>query len=292
MIGCATIPQGTAPSSSPLIDKSGKDINYEVLGTSEADAGHFSLFGFIPFGRADIDEAINEAIQKKGGDNLINLCYDIEYASYFIFGSSTSINVKGDVIKYSGTNESSVTNKTELVDYESPSKLPTSHAISANILSNGLGFYYNLIIPFNKILFGKLGIGYRSFEEEVEETYYTYWYGYYPSKYKTKYQFIPITFSMGVNSEGFIETDIPVNGIASFGFGYYPDVDRDEWVNFGWNLGLGAEYRVIKNLALGLFFNYHKLFVGEDNLSNFYGNYSERGKQSFSEFGLMVRFVP
>jgi len=289
MIGCATIPQGTAPSSSPLIDKSGKDIKYEVLGTSEADAGHFSLFGIIPFGRADIDEAISEAIKKKGGDNLINLCYDVEYTSYFIFGASTSISVQGDVIKYNGSNESSVTNKTELVDYESPSKLKLSHALIANVPNDGFSFYYNLILPFSKTLFGKLGIGYRSLEAEVDETYYTYWYGYTTHKYKSKYQFIPITFAIGVNSEGLVETAIPVNGTASLGIGYYPDMERvdseSEWLNFGWNLGLGVEYRVIPMLSLGLSFNYHDLIIAKDI-------FNTDNKPTFSEFGLMLRFVP
>jgi len=284
LIGCATIPQGTAPSSSPLIDKSGENLKYQVVGSSTADAGHFSLFGFIPFGRTDIDEAIYKAIQKRNGDNLINLCYNVNYVSYLIFGSRTSITVKGDVIKYSQTGQSETYKENEFIDlYDRSTKLPANHIFSANVISNGLGFNYGLIIPFGSGMYGKIGLGYRSYEDEIVETYNWGW-GDYTNKFTIDYHFIPFTFSTGINTEGILESDIPVNGIASLGAGYYPDVKNERWVNFGWNLGVGAEYKIIPSLALGVFYNYHSLFVAED--------YFIDDNPSFSEFGLMLRLIP
>ncbi len=301
LIGCSTIPQGTAPSSSPLINKSGENLKYQVIGQSIADAGHFSLFGFIPFGRADIDEAIYKAIQKRNGDNLINLCYNVDYVSYFIFGSTTSITVKGDVIKYTSNGQSFDT-KSEFFDFDEPStKLPANHMFRVNVI-NGLGFNYGLVLPFNDIMFGKITLGYRAYEDEIVST--LNFGGGNTFKYKIDYQFIPLIFSTGVNTEKIFKTDIPVNGIASIGLGYYPDIKRIDanlsgkesgWLNFGWNVGIGAEYKIISNLALGVYYNYHKLFVGEDNIIGigYWGFYnSEIEKPSFSELGLTLRFIP
>lgn len=284
LIGCATIPQGTAPSSSPLIDRSGENLKYQVVGTSTADAGHFSLFGFIPFGRTDIDEAIHKAIKNRNGDNLINLCYNVNYVSYFIFGSRTSITVKGDVIKYNTAGQTETYSDSRFIDlYEPLNKLPANHIFSANVISNGLGFNYSLMIPFGSGIFGKIGLGYRSYEDEIVETYNWGW-GDFTNKFTIDYQFVPLTFSVGLNSADLLASDIPVNGIAAFGAGYYPDVKNERWVNFGWNLGAGVEYKLIPSLALGIFYNYHSLFVAED--------YYTDDKPSFAEFGLMLRLVP
>lgn len=291
LIGCATIPQGTAPSSSPLIDRSGENLKYQVIGTSTADAGHFSLFGFIPFGRTDIDEAIYKAIKNRNGDNLINLCYNVNYVSYFIFGSRTSITVKGDVIKYNTAGQTVTYTDSRYIDFYEPStKLPANHIFSANVISNGLGFSYALLIPFGSGIFGKIGLGYRSYEDEIET--YNWGWGDFTDKFTIDYQFIPLTFSMGINTEGIIELDIPLNGFASIGAGYYPDVKNERWVNFGWNLGIGAEYKVIPNLALGVFYNYHQLFVAENNILDYWGIDVASDKPSFSDFGLMLRLVP
>ena len=286
--GCATIPQGTAPSSSPLINTAGEDIKYRVLGPSEASAGHISLFGFIPLGRADIDAAITEAINNKGGDNLINISYNIDYVNYFLFGM-TSITIQGDVIKYTGAGE---TDKTiinqggvynqEIVRKSNQVQLPLGHQLNVNLFSDGTAINYNLIFPFNKVVFGKLSIGYRGYEEKFSG---------YTFEYTTKYSFIPITFSAGVSSEKLIQSEIPVNGSVGLGLGYYPDTENEEWLNFGWNIGLGAEYKVVPNLALGIYYNFHQIFIGEKK-SSYYFNGDGEDKPSFSETGISLRYVP
>jgi len=296
LVGCATIPQGTAPSSSPLISTAGEDIKYRLLGPSEASAGHISLFGFIPLGRTDIDAAITEAINNKGGDNLINIGYNVDYKYYILFGK-TSLTLKGDAIKYteSGETDLIIQNQGDMynqeIDYKSDQvKLPLGHQLNVNLFSDGTAINYNLIFPFNKVVFGKLSIGYRGYEEKLSQTYFGGTF-----EYTAKYAFIPITFSAGVNSEKLIQSEIPVNGTVGLGFGYYPDVERidksnghEGWLNFGWNIGLGAEYKVIPNLALGIYYNFHQIFTGESKMS-FEGT---DGKPSFSETGISLRYIP
>lgn len=294
LIGCATIPQGSAPSSSPLINQRGEDLKYEVIGTSSASSGSFSLFGFIPFGRADIDEAISDAIKSRGGDNIINLSYNVESVYYLFFGITTSIKVEGDVIKYkSGSTNSDVLNS-EFKTGPLSSKLPVGHQLSVNIFSDGTGINYNLIMPFSKIIFGKLSVGYRAYEEKETET--AYYFG------ETKYSFIPITFSAGINTENLIQTGIPLNGFASAGVGYYPDMERTDhsgslknmgWLNFGWNLGVGVEYKLIPQLALGIDYNYHSMFIGENKTEyQYFFIEPDEEKPSYSDFGLFLKFIP
>lgn len=158
---------------------------------------------------------------------------------------------------------------------------------------NGLGFNYGLILPFNDIIFGKITLGYRAYEDEIVRTYNLGGGNTFTSKYKIDHQFIPLIFSAGINTEEFLQTKIPLNGVVWLGVGIYSDVESNVWINFGWNMGIGAEYKVIPNLALGIFYNYHKIFVGEDNIIDNWGFYnSESEKPSFSELGLTLRFIP
>lgn len=72
---------------------------YEVLGKASGSASHFSLFFFLPLGKADIDAAVRKAIAQRDGDNLINVRY-WQRASWALIGAVITIEVEGDVIKY------------------------------------------------------------------------------------------------------------------------------------------------------------------------------------------------
>jgi len=92
--GCAVMPAGVAPSAHQMDTQL-----YQVLGKSSGEASHFTLFNIIPFGKADIEQAVQEAIRKKGGDNLINVRY-WQKTTWVFIGYLTTFHVEGDVIKY------------------------------------------------------------------------------------------------------------------------------------------------------------------------------------------------
>lgn len=94
LLGCSVMPAGITPAADDLANQ-----QYEVLGKANGSASHFSLFFFLPLGKADIDAAIREAIAKRGGDNLINVRY-WQRASWALIGTIITIEVEGDVIKY------------------------------------------------------------------------------------------------------------------------------------------------------------------------------------------------
>jgi len=62
-VGCATIPQGSSPSSSPLVSGNGQVKPILFLAKLKVLPVISTLFGFIPFGRTNIEKAINEAIE-------------------------------------------------------------------------------------------------------------------------------------------------------------------------------------------------------------------------------------
>ena len=98
-VGCAVVPIGLIDSSTPLQDGDGNQRPYKVLGRSEGSNGAFSLFGFIPFGRADLEAAMDDAITKLNGDALINVRY-WNRGTFAFFGTYSSIEVAGDVIQF------------------------------------------------------------------------------------------------------------------------------------------------------------------------------------------------
>lgn len=96
--GCLSFriyPGGMEPHVSRL-----KKQPYKIIGKSEGMASSFSLLWIIPVTpRPDINRAINEAVSKKEGDDLIDVRWWIERKIY-ILGMVTIIHVKGRVIKY------------------------------------------------------------------------------------------------------------------------------------------------------------------------------------------------
>ena len=94
LLGCSVMPAGMAPAADDLANQ-----EYEVLGKASGSASHFSLFFFLPLGKADIDAAVRQAIAQRDGDNLINVRY-WQRASWALIGAVITIEVEGDVIKY------------------------------------------------------------------------------------------------------------------------------------------------------------------------------------------------
>ena len=76
-----------------------KKKNYEIVEHSNGQSSSFRLFWFIPVtDRADFNRAIDNAIHRKGGDNLINVRMWYE-KQYWILGTVNVLTVEGDVIQ-------------------------------------------------------------------------------------------------------------------------------------------------------------------------------------------------
>jgi opacity protein-like surface antigen len=269
-VGCATIPQGTTPSSSPLVAENGTVKTYEIIGNSEGSAGHFTLFGFIPFGRTDIDEAIQNALTPYKGDNLINVHYYVNSAFYFI-GNSTSITVKGDVIKY--TDKEKVTGDKKQVYYKPTEVIGNlTHCLSLGSAIDGLYIGYSLSKPLNDFLFYQLSLGYKHYE--TKETINENWWGNnYSFEVDHKYDAIPVSFNIGVNARKFLDIPIPLNPFASIGVSYIPIVGGEtQWDQVGINFNLGAIYEFTKGIAVGIDYRYIKSFI---ELGGYYNSNNE-----------------
>jgi opacity protein-like surface antigen len=304
-IGCATIPQGVAPSASPLVSADGKSLKYETLGKAEGKAGHFNLFGFIPFGRCDLNGAISQAVQKKNGDNLINAHFNAQQTSYLIFGNYTTFIVRGDVVKYS---------EKPSLEAQPPAPAPVQSALAIPLaLSHRLaispftdfGSEYTLMWEFNKPFFASVSLGYR---RAIQEETFTYSIGGGNSERLTvdySTNAIPLTIQAGINGGQFLndfltkagQRALPINPYASGGVGYYPTAG-DDWsvLIFGWSLTIGAEYAVSPSVALGLEWKTYNSFY--DNRDSYYYFYSSNTPTvpepnlSFNNLSLTIRFTP
>jgi hypothetical protein len=75
-------------------------VNYgPVQGSHRA----WSVFGLWMIGRPDIDKAIQNALQQKGGDALINVtCY--EKTAWFLFVSMHTVVVEGEAVSFNKEN--------------------------------------------------------------------------------------------------------------------------------------------------------------------------------------------
>jgi hypothetical protein len=92
---CITTPVSVTSSTTPVHDKK-VAVNYgPVRGSHRA----WSVFGLWMIGRPDIDKAIQNAIQQKGGDALINVtCY--EKTAWFFFVSMHTVVVEGEAVSF------------------------------------------------------------------------------------------------------------------------------------------------------------------------------------------------
>lgn len=91
---CIT-PRGMTSSSTPL---QGKKIA-ENLGKAKGCYGSISILSLYSIGRPDIDEAIIDAVNSKGGDALINVRM-YEKTWFFLLVTYSEVIVEGEVIKF------------------------------------------------------------------------------------------------------------------------------------------------------------------------------------------------
>ena len=92
---CSTSPVCVTSSLTPL---QGKTVT-ENLGECKGSDTAFSILGIYMLGRPDISHAIQEALDSKKGDTLINVrCY--ETYGYFLFFSTSTVTVEGDAIRF------------------------------------------------------------------------------------------------------------------------------------------------------------------------------------------------
>jgi hypothetical protein len=95
LAGCATVPGGVAPSSTPLEGRS-----YQILGYTESTDSRICLFGILPISRHNsIREAIHSAAKKVGGDALIEVSVE-GYSQYWILFSRDVTRVEGIGIRF------------------------------------------------------------------------------------------------------------------------------------------------------------------------------------------------
>ena len=96
---CITTPVSVTSSTTPVHDKK-VTVNYgPVQGSHRA----WSVLGLWMIGRPDIDKAIQNALQQKGGDALINVtCY--EKTAWFLFVSMHTVVVEGEAVSFAKEN--------------------------------------------------------------------------------------------------------------------------------------------------------------------------------------------
>jgi len=93
--GCVTSPVCVTSSLTPL---QGKTVT-ENLGECKGSDTAYSILGIYMIGRPDINLAIQEALDSKKGDTMINVrCY--ETYGYFLFFGTTTVTVEGDAVKF------------------------------------------------------------------------------------------------------------------------------------------------------------------------------------------------
>ena len=92
---CSTSPISYTSSVTPMEGK----VIVENLGKTQGDDSAYSILGIYMIGRPDLDLALRSAIEKKGGDTLINVsCY--ETYSWFLFFSKSTVLVEGEAVKF------------------------------------------------------------------------------------------------------------------------------------------------------------------------------------------------
>ncbi len=88
-------PRDVKPTAKPLFNKP-----YEVIGVGKGQSSHFNLaWLFAATPRMSVDEAIANAINEKGGDNLIDVIIWTK-REIWIVGTVETVYVEGKVIRY------------------------------------------------------------------------------------------------------------------------------------------------------------------------------------------------
>jgi len=107
LTGCVTTPVCITSSNTPV---NGKTIE-ENMGTTRGSDSAVSILGLWMLGRPDTGVAIDEAIENKKADALVNVqCY--QETSYFILFSLTTVVVEGEAVKFASKEEGNVKKRT------------------------------------------------------------------------------------------------------------------------------------------------------------------------------------
>ena len=93
LASCSTV-QYTADAATPLNDRA-----YADIGMTSGTDSTWSLFNLWMFGKPDMDEAIKDALEKKGGDALINVTAK-QNKLWFFFFSVDTVTVEGKAVKF------------------------------------------------------------------------------------------------------------------------------------------------------------------------------------------------
>jgi hypothetical protein len=93
--GCAHMPGGIAPSTTPLDGK-----EYDIIGPAVGSDSRIALLGILPIsGANDTRHAVAKALKKSGGDALINVTTEYVVRYWILWGSANTY-VYGDAIKF------------------------------------------------------------------------------------------------------------------------------------------------------------------------------------------------
>lgn len=107
LAGCVTTPVCITSSNTPV---NGKTIE-ENMGTTRGSDSAVSILGLWMLGRPDTGVAIEEAIERKKADALVNVqCY--QETSYFILFSLTTVVVEGEAVKFASNEDGNVKKRT------------------------------------------------------------------------------------------------------------------------------------------------------------------------------------
>jgi hypothetical protein len=86
---------GIEPSFRPVADR-----KYENVGRATGESSSFYLFWFLPVTLPHrLEEAMENAVREKGGDNLIGVSWSLE-RQYWILGTVYIIRARGRVVRY------------------------------------------------------------------------------------------------------------------------------------------------------------------------------------------------
>ncbi len=98
-LSCASASAGITTSTIPLEGKP-----YRILGDAETTRSWWSFdIGFLgfPLRQPPVDEAVQDLLQEKGGDALVNLRYFTD-RSIFLFMTRHRFYLKAEVVKLEG----------------------------------------------------------------------------------------------------------------------------------------------------------------------------------------------
>lgn len=95
LAGCAHLPGGLAPSTTPIEGRA-----YDILGDVKGTDSRTLLFGILPISGANtIQGAVDDAKAKMSADALIEVSAE-GYSSWWILWSNNTTVVRGKAIKF------------------------------------------------------------------------------------------------------------------------------------------------------------------------------------------------